>query len=359
MDSAKHTGVVIIGGGPTGCAAAITLKKQRPQCRVQLIEKSHYQHFRIGETLPPGCDTLLRQLGIWQAFAQQSHLPSYGTRAAWGSSELHDNEFIFNVNSKGWHLDRQAFDAFLLDQAKRLGVIVTLDTNFSPESLHQPFRDTLDEQHLEQFVIDASGRHCVYARAQGAQRQYDDRLMATYALFPCNNTQDTATLVEASENGWWYSVLLPDNQRLISFMTDADFLKKQHLKSVDSWMANLATSQHTRSRINTRLPPSTITSCAADSAMLDKAAGSNWLAAGDAVSTFDPLSSQGIFKSLRSGIYAAYATLNQLDGEPRGIEKYCWLVAQEYQDYLTQRRHFYSLEKRWPEAPFWQRRGTY
>jgi flavin-dependent dehydrogenase len=43
-------------------------------------------------------------------------------------------------------------------------------------------------------------------------------------------------------------------------------------------------------------------------------AGDSWLAVGDAASTFDPLSSQGIVKVLRSGVCASYAIADPLTG---------------------------------------------
>jgi hypothetical protein len=38
---------------------------------------------------------------------------------------------------------------------------------------------------------------------------------------------DRRTLVEASENGWWYSALLPANKLIIAYMTDADQIPRQ------------------------------------------------------------------------------------------------------------------------------------
>lgn len=47
---------------------------------------------------------------------------------------------------------------------------------------------------------------------------------------------------------------------------------------------------------------------------IDPAAGDRWVAAGDCLFCADPLSSRGIVHALRSGILAAYAASDMLDG---------------------------------------------
>src|SRR5688572_21847771 len=109
--------VVVVGGGPGGCAAALALRGHAPGLRVALAEATEYAGPRIGETLPPPAAGLLRHLGVWNAFAAQGHRPAYGTAAAWGSAQPHDNDFLFQVDGVGWHLDRAAFDSMLAAQA--------------------------------------------------------------------------------------------------------------------------------------------------------------------------------------------------------------------------------------------------
>lgn len=52
--------VAIIGGGPAGCAAAISLALSG--LRVALLERTSYGPARVGETLPPAVQPLLREL---------------------------------------------------------------------------------------------------------------------------------------------------------------------------------------------------------------------------------------------------------------------------------------------------------
>ena len=76
-----------------------------------MIEKSHYEQARIGETLPPAARPLLMRLAVWEPFLAAGHLPSPGVLSAWGDDELYQTHFIFNPYGQGWHLDRQRFDS--------------------------------------------------------------------------------------------------------------------------------------------------------------------------------------------------------------------------------------------------------
>ena len=72
--------VAIVGGGPAGATAALTLA--RAGLLVFLIEGLRYERPRVGETLPPSAQPLLHRLGLWEAFAQLDSTPSFGTQSA-------------------------------------------------------------------------------------------------------------------------------------------------------------------------------------------------------------------------------------------------------------------------------------
>src|SRR5437867_11469256 len=97
--------VAVIGGGPAGAAAALTLRRYTG-LRVVMIERSHYEKVRIGETVSPALQPLLDYLGVWDAFQEQGHAAAHGTAAAWGSSALEWHSFLVNGLGEGWHLDR-------------------------------------------------------------------------------------------------------------------------------------------------------------------------------------------------------------------------------------------------------------
>ena len=361
----RHYHVAILGGGPAGAAVALSLRQHAPALSLAIFESSAYDQPRIGETLPPTVQPLLAQLGVWEGFLAAGHLPAYGTCSAWGSAELASNEFIFHQFGRGWHLDRRRFDALLARAGEKRGVaLFALSTVTQTQKCEEgrwrlTVRNGNERFSVEAaFVVDATGRRAAFAVRQGAKKIICDQLLGAFVFLKCGAApmMDTYTLVEAAEDGWWYSALLPDAGLVAAWMSDADLIKKRRWKEPARWFEQLQKTAHTRRRLLPAEPLTRPTLHAAYSQRLDRVTGERWLAVGDAAATFDPLSSQGIFKALRSGILAAYAIGDLFKGDCSGLTKYQALAAREFAEYLKTRVEFYGQERRWPDAPFWQRR---
>jgi len=290
---------------------------------------------------------------------------SFGTSAAWGNQRPHENEFLFSVRGNGWHLDRKRFDAMLCREAQLAGTQVLQEARFlhcerlaGADGWKLTVKRNGQNEHLRaRFVIDATGRSAVFAVRHGAKRDVEDRLIGVFMLFQFQKDEfsDTRTLVEAQQDGWWYSSLLPGGQAVVAWMSDADLIRSRGLHRTDSWLQHLSRSQLTFDRIHKATPRAPIRLWSAQSQRLDRFCGEDWLATGDAAGTFDPLSSAGILKALRWGKIASFAAADHFFGRAFS-QRYDALLNAEYKSYLATRQRFYQMEQRWPESSFWSRR---
>ncbi len=334
--------VAIIGGGPAGSAAALTLLRYS-KLRVAVIERGDYSAFRVGETLSPAAQPLLEYLDAASILESEGQLRNYGTAAAWGSPDVVSRDFLFVGAGEGWHLDRSRFDRSLAMLVQERGGMIHLNSSLTVDEL-QP-----------RFIIDASGRHASYARTHGAVFRQHDNLTGLVALF-VGNTGSTGTLVESAPDGWWYSVQAPGERMVVAFMTDADIIRDRRLHDADVWCQALDETLATRKRVAgaTLLRPPT--SFPSQSKILQPMYGDHWIATGDAAVAFDPLSSMGIGYALASGIQAARMAAIAIEGGDPQMHLYDEDVVGHFNVYLERRRAYYAIERRWMKRAFWQRR---
>jgi len=352
--------VAVVGGGPGGCACALALRAHAPGLSVALVEATDYGAPRIGETLPPPAAAALRHLGVWEAFAAAGHRPAYGTAAVWGGADPRENDFLFHASGAGWHLDRAAFDALLAERARARGVRVlrsTRVTGAGREGGGWILRLSSGDAVRARFVVDATGSAASFARRHGGTRSVvADRLVGFCRFFREARRTDPRSRVEAWEHGWWYTAGLPGGMRIAACMTDADLSRGLRLED-EGWADALAAAPWTAAALRDADPHGEPVVRAARSRRLVPAAGEGWLAVGDAASTFDPLSSQGVLKALRSGIYGAYAAGDLLaKGDGAGMRRYRLFAEREFAGYLRARARYYAEERRWPRSEFWRRR---
>ena len=189
--------VAILGGGPAGAATALALRQHAPELSVLLVERSDETKRRIGETLPPGVEPVLEQLGIWDKFRQEGHLPAYGTRTSWGGGALVEQSFMMSARGDGWHLDRRQFDRFLLAEAQQCGTDViwpgqVQDVKRDDDgwTLRVSRSQTEFETHAR-FVVDATGRSAWFARRFGrAVASASDSLVGAFRFFQADKVVD-------------------------------------------------------------------------------------------------------------------------------------------------------------------------
>ncbi|MDD9965765.1 MAG: tryptophan 7-halogenase [Myxococcales bacterium] len=406
----SHYDVVVLGGGVAGMAAAITLRKH--SCLSVLVaDAGQPGRERIGESCPPSILLLLARLGLAERFLRGGHAPCPGFASVWGRPQVGYNDFIGDPAGPAWRLNRPAFDRMLADRARQLGADVTWGTRFAGVELAaadgqrgggkglapmvpsgtSAAATPRDLPSLEwarprcvapgsvksagfflrfghghqatttcaRFLLDATGPGARFARALGVSRHVDDRLLAwiRFARIAAG-TLSRQVLLEATREGWWYAASLPDGRVVSMVVADKGTFSSRRGQGVGQVARALERTTFVGpalARLSLREEHHRIE--AINSGLLAEAAGPTWMAIGDAASSYDPLAAQGIHKALASGMDAAREVVAcAATGSPLPARAYTAGVTERYQLYRRQRAHFYALEQRWTDAPFWRNR---
>jgi 2-polyprenyl-6-methoxyphenol hydroxylase-like FAD-dependent oxidoreductase len=360
--AARQTDVAIIGGGPAGIAAALTLLRYTKH-RVTVIEGTHYQSPRVGEMVSSAVFPLLDYLGVGQKLASGYRMESFSYAAAWGGPQVTVRDFMMTGRGTGWCLDRQQFDAALAEYVPEEGGTLLLDTWLRSAS----FQDGVWHLRLNgnsalsslvaEHVIDATGRRAAFARYAGAQRKQHDGMVGVVGYFSRGYGEfPQLSLVEAVCDGWWYSAVLPGRRVVAAFMTDIENLRSYKLAVPVKFCSKLSCAVQTAARLEDAALQDRPFIFPAQSQVLEPCIGTGWVAAGDAASAFDPLSSLGIGHAFASGIQAARIVDQRIRGTEELALQFQNDVKQNVDQYILQRRMLYALENRWPGSQFWAQR---
>jgi flavin-dependent dehydrogenase len=353
--------VAVLGGGPAGAVAAFELANNG--LRTILLESQLSPAPKIGETLPPEARRILQSLGIWEAFLYDGHLPSVGICSAWSSATLAERDFIFNPYGCGWQLDRAKFERLLLGAAEEKGVtVVRGESAGAPARLKDMWSIGFGSLSLRaSWIVDATGRRSAIGRRMGVPRLVLDRLVSIHLIASSgkNAARDNRTFIEARPDGWWYSALMPDGRRRLAFQTDADFVQDQPWRDPNWFRQKLAETEHISILLKNEgyrdEGPCQLTS--AHSGRLRECFGKQWVAAGDAAQSFDPLSGQGILSAMSSGQQVGKAISRACPETRDALISYARSMEDRWKRFLQQRRQIHTLEQRFAHSSFWQRRS--
>lgn len=375
--------VVIIGAGPAGSATAITLAMLGQ--RVLLVDEQAVARYKLGESLPPSSvDIVSHFLGDLDS-PDSNAIGVYktaGNISTWSSEQIDHTDFFFTAKGFGLCINRLAFDEALRLRALELGA--SLQRGVSLESCTRSSKPGFNwdivlntsskiERHNARYLVDCTGRRAVLGRMLDIPiLDNEDKLFAYAQWFSTQaDDDDCFTRIEAVKNGWWYTNRVPTNditqsKRLVIFYTDRDLPDGKKAASPEGFNGLL--------RETTQIDPllqasayqasGAIRGAPANTQRLREFCGNAWMAVGDAAQAYDPLSSQGIDKALRTGSHAGhlihYALTdendNSLGADNRFIQQYCQQQQQLWDSFIAQRNYYYGIQTRWLDQPFWQRR---
>jgi flavin-dependent dehydrogenase len=337
----KHFDVVIVGAGPAGCATAISCA--RHGLHVALIERQAFPRFRPGESLHPGIEPLLQQLGVAEQLCGPSARRFDGHWVTWNGAPRFN---AFGADDcgiwRGFHLERAHLDATLLARAVSLGVEVNQPCR-ALRVLTQANRvigvDTDSGCLYATCLIDASGARDWLSRQLGLTiHNCSASLVARYGyLQGYNAAYATTAHLLADPDGWTWIAQIED--RLLHW-TRLTFERNTRSVMLPSTLQSLPAVRAVRGAdVTWRLTPAT--------------AGAGYFLVGDAANRLDPASSHGVLKAMMSGMQAAQAVADLLRRPalqvPAQTHYRKWLIDGFTRD-MAQLRIFYRQH---PCPPSW------
>jgi flavin-dependent dehydrogenase len=355
-----HYDIAVIGGGPAGAVAGMV--SAGLGLRTIVLEAATEPNCKPGEVLAPECNPILRELGLWSLLAARPDVAmlSLGVRSSWNSYDVLFRDGFREPFGAGWIIDRRAFETVLSNQAVTTGAHWVWGTRaYSAERRDGGWligSTGLTETFLHaRMLIDATGRPAKLARRLGGRRIRHQPQIVTVARWPMTQSQCGGWLdIESVPDGWWYAVTDPSGAQILARFGDL----LDRVPRRDTMREAFAATRFLKSSFV--LPPATEpvheAVLNAESASLDRCAGKDWLAVGDAAVAFDPIASQGISNALASANAAAHAAYGYLRGYVDSLEAYADEMSAAHAFYLSGVNQHYRSETRWPDYPFWKSR---
>ncbi len=312
--------VVVIGGGPSGTAAATFLQRQGHKCVI--LERSVFPRYSIGESLVPHSYGTLSRLGLIPKLKASAFVPKHSVRFVSvdgeDSSPFYFTETIEGEAAQTWQVERGAFDVMCLDHAVEAGVDVRTDVPVS-QVMFDGDRATGvsyrkgDESHVldARVVIDASGRSTLLGNQLGLRDPIPSLRKVSYWSYYKGGARgdgldagETTILLLPNKSWAWY-IPLPDDTISVGIVGASENMLP--LKDLDeAFLTQVENSEGLSSRLENaeRIAP-VRGGLRALAYMNSQTSGDGWVMLGDARAFLDPIYSSGIFLALESAEQAA------------------------------------------------------
>src|SRR5581483_5105411 len=352
-----HTDVLIIGGGPAGSTAAITLAEKG--YHVTLLEKARHPRFHIGESLLPANLPLFERLGVAEEIRAVG-MQKFGAEfvSPWHAVRSQTFEFAEAWNKSlpfAYQVRRAQFDEILIRRADACGARViegcrVRDIELRPPGVgarvHAEHEDGRKESWEARFVIDASGRDTFLGnRLSTKRRNPKHNSSAMYAHFKgARRDPDLKRAGNVSifwfEHGWMWFIPLADGATSVGAVVWPYYMKKREKPLREFFLETLALCGPLAERLQGAELISEVEATGNYAYSCGRSYGDNFLLVGDAYAFVDPMFSSGVMLAMTTAVAAtdavdaclreparASAALREFDRvSQHGPKQYSWFI---------------------------------
>ncbi|HXG48368.1 MAG TPA: NAD(P)/FAD-dependent oxidoreductase [Methylomirabilota bacterium] len=378
MKPDSNPDVLVIGGGPAGCAAATLLADYGH--RVLLLEREKFPRYHVGESLIPFTYEPLERLGLIPRMKQSAFQKKYSVVFVQPNGKASQPFYFFNrydreTVAQTWQVLRSEFDQMLLDHARSRGVVVreqTTVTNLLKEGGRvvgvrtQPLHGGATEYRAP-ITLDCTGKESFAAVREGWRTRdpYLNKVAVwTYYVGSKRETgldEGQTTVAMIPDKGWFWHIPLHEDRVSVGVVAEGKYLTRGGVKDPRSifhreveenlWIKDhLSVGRQTGDYYLTSEYSFHSRHCGMEGLLL----------VGDAFCFLDPVFSSGLMLALKSGTLAAdsvHEALRDGDLSPERFTSYAAAIRQGVENmrklvyaFYNPRFSFKDVIDRYPDA---------